>query len=422
MTPLEISRFMSEQFIIDKITLKLLEPGIGSGVLACSLCEYIAQKNKKVNRIESRTKKHFMDLIKMISYRAETAMTYIINEKAMDIDEARCLLKQIYKTEVDLKVNISFSDGTNKISIFAVKEVSGKKYISGENSLTIRVISSVSPPIISFPASGSSIAKDNKNLTIRLMQSTFQEWSNIRTLEITGLINYNQRLTIPDVKGEWKSSDGKGLEGEITLSLIIGNESYEYISRSDATGNFAFSLPPIDLSYDYWTTKFNNDDVDVQNETFQYLWQLEEGVNNLNISAMEKSISISMKIKGKVEDLESRENSVSYSSPSLNASYQLKQQLDSRAPMIIRGYFDGKFIKIDIIDADPTSGIDNNDVEAVGIGKFSRIDGSLTETDSTWRLRYNKPPLPPGIPFRLKVKVKDRAKNEIIEDIVIFND
>jgi hypothetical protein len=105
MTPLEISRFMSEQFIIDKITLKLLEPGIGSGVLACSLCEYIAQKNKKVNRIESRTKKHFMDLIKMISYRAETAMTYIINEKAMDIDEARCLLKQIYKTEVDLKVN-----------------------------------------------------------------------------------------------------------------------------------------------------------------------------------------------------------------------------------------------------------------------------------------------------------------------------
>jgi prepilin-type processing-associated H-X9-DG protein len=50
----------------------------------------------------STQSKHLIDTIKMIAYRAETAMAQIIRQKMTRHDDARSLLRSIYKTEVDL--------------------------------------------------------------------------------------------------------------------------------------------------------------------------------------------------------------------------------------------------------------------------------------------------------------------------------
>jgi hypothetical protein len=50
----------------------------------------------------STQSKHFIDTIKMIAYRAETAMVQIVREKMTRHDDARSLMRAIYKTEVDL--------------------------------------------------------------------------------------------------------------------------------------------------------------------------------------------------------------------------------------------------------------------------------------------------------------------------------
>ena len=47
-------------------------------------------------------RKHFLDTIKMISYRAETSMASIVREKLARTDDGRALLQQIFKTPADL--------------------------------------------------------------------------------------------------------------------------------------------------------------------------------------------------------------------------------------------------------------------------------------------------------------------------------
>jgi hypothetical protein len=47
-------------------------------------------------------RKHFLDTIKMISYRAETSMVSIVREKLARTDDGRALLRQIFTTPVDL--------------------------------------------------------------------------------------------------------------------------------------------------------------------------------------------------------------------------------------------------------------------------------------------------------------------------------
>ena len=46
--------------------------------------------------------KHLVDTIKMIAYRAETAMAQIVRQKMARHDDARSLLRAIYSTEVDI--------------------------------------------------------------------------------------------------------------------------------------------------------------------------------------------------------------------------------------------------------------------------------------------------------------------------------
>jgi len=47
-------------------------------------------------------RKHFIDTIKLLAYRAETSMASVIREQLNRADDARALLRQIYDTEVDL--------------------------------------------------------------------------------------------------------------------------------------------------------------------------------------------------------------------------------------------------------------------------------------------------------------------------------
>jgi hypothetical protein len=55
-------------------------------------------------------RKHFLDTIKMIAYRAETSLVSILREYLARSDDARTLIRQIFETEADL-----FPDEKNKI-------------------------------------------------------------------------------------------------------------------------------------------------------------------------------------------------------------------------------------------------------------------------------------------------------------------
>src|SRR4029077_5736002 len=48
---------------------------------------------------------HFIDTIKLIAYRAETALAQLAREKLKRFDDARSLIRQLFRTEVDLIPN-----------------------------------------------------------------------------------------------------------------------------------------------------------------------------------------------------------------------------------------------------------------------------------------------------------------------------
>ena len=48
------------------------------------------------------TRKQLVDTIKLIAYRAETAMASVVRETLAHRDEARALLQEIYRTDADL--------------------------------------------------------------------------------------------------------------------------------------------------------------------------------------------------------------------------------------------------------------------------------------------------------------------------------
>ena len=52
------------------------------------------------------TKKHFVDTIKLIAYRAETALVQIVREKLVREDDARALVRQVLTNTVDLCPNL----------------------------------------------------------------------------------------------------------------------------------------------------------------------------------------------------------------------------------------------------------------------------------------------------------------------------
>jgi hypothetical protein len=47
-------------------------------------------------------RKHFVDTIKLVAYRAETAMAHLAREKMKRLDDARSLIRQVFHTAADL--------------------------------------------------------------------------------------------------------------------------------------------------------------------------------------------------------------------------------------------------------------------------------------------------------------------------------
>jgi prepilin-type processing-associated H-X9-DG protein len=58
-------------------------------------------KEARFDRLSTQSK-HLVDTIKMVAYRAETAMAQIVRQKMTRHDDARSLLRSIYSTEVDI--------------------------------------------------------------------------------------------------------------------------------------------------------------------------------------------------------------------------------------------------------------------------------------------------------------------------------
>jgi hypothetical protein len=82
--------------------------------------KYLEKKAELSNAINDR--KHFPDTIKMIAYRAETAMVNLIRPTMAHADEARALLQQIYKTDVNI-----YPDHVNKKLIVEIHSLSYRK-------------------------------------------------------------------------------------------------------------------------------------------------------------------------------------------------------------------------------------------------------------------------------------------------------
>ncbi len=61
-------------------------------------------ENEKFDNVINQ-RKHFLDTIKLIAYRAETALSNMAKEYMSHKDESRILLKQIYKTDANLIVD-----------------------------------------------------------------------------------------------------------------------------------------------------------------------------------------------------------------------------------------------------------------------------------------------------------------------------
>jgi hypothetical protein len=61
-------------------------------------------EEERFKRLSTKSK-HFIDTIKMIAYRAETAMAQTLREKMARYDDARSLLRAVYSSEIDLLPN-----------------------------------------------------------------------------------------------------------------------------------------------------------------------------------------------------------------------------------------------------------------------------------------------------------------------------
>ncbi|KAF0118882.1 MAG: hypothetical protein FD151_2097 [bacterium] len=78
----------------------------------------------------SPSKKHLVDTVKMIAYRAETAMASLIHEKSKSFEQARALLRELFVTEADL-----IPDQINKVLLVRVHNMSTKAMDSRLDSL-----------------------------------------------------------------------------------------------------------------------------------------------------------------------------------------------------------------------------------------------------------------------------------------------
>lgn len=71
-------------------------------------------EDQRFSRLNTKSK-DFIDTIKMVTYRAETAMALILREHMSRLDDARTLLREIYTTEADMIPDLSAGTLTIRI-------------------------------------------------------------------------------------------------------------------------------------------------------------------------------------------------------------------------------------------------------------------------------------------------------------------
>ncbi len=98
-------------------------------------------ENQKFDDVINQ-RKHFLDTIKLIAYRAETAMSNIIKQDMSHEDESRLLLKQIYKTDANIKV-----DKENKMLIIEIHRLAYWK----DDKILEKLCQSMNETQIQFP-------------------------------------------------------------------------------------------------------------------------------------------------------------------------------------------------------------------------------------------------------------------------------
>lgn len=85
------------QLIIEEIKQK--KKGIARKITFAEL-----PQNEKFNKVTNK-RKHFLDTIKILAYRSETAMSNIIKPYMSHPDESRLLLKQVYQSDANIHVD-----------------------------------------------------------------------------------------------------------------------------------------------------------------------------------------------------------------------------------------------------------------------------------------------------------------------------
>ncbi len=86
---------------IETLQAKVIELKAGRKALDHHIAFKDLPEEQRFKQLSTHSK-HFVDAIKMVAYRAETAMANILRETLTRVDEARTLLCSIYKTEADL--------------------------------------------------------------------------------------------------------------------------------------------------------------------------------------------------------------------------------------------------------------------------------------------------------------------------------
>ncbi|MBP7652576.1 FecR domain-containing protein [Candidatus Dependentiae bacterium] len=274
-------------------------------------------------------------------------------------------------------------------------------------------------PRINFPAANSVINR-GAEASINITSSNILEWTNKKQVEIAGTAVFAKQVIIPDISGEWRNNEGEGIEGEITVTIIVENESLEYFGRTNSAGIFRINSITLKLPDNLFSVKLNNDELPGSSSNIKYSWILEQGENTLDISAEEKSANIKVRIKGSRNGIESGENQYVYYLAGRKKVDRKIQKLDSFAPEIdVVSVVTDNIVTLKIRDSEPTSGVYK--VESNNIS-FKRVEGNEKDSYQVWEARLNiiRPDLPPAPPGHKKnmtiyqnitVKASDRAEN-----------
>ena len=297
-------------------------------------------------------------------------------------------------------------------------------------------------PAITSPSAGGNIdRKQTPVITLTGIES--REWIKNNPMNVMGMITYAKQLSFPEIRGRITDITGKGAEANVSVTVSVDNDEFEYSARSDASGNFTVSGVNISISDEKTELKINNEQVNVAGGSFQYSWLLDQGANKLNIDFSEKPLKIVIKVKAVTNSgSESPMSQASYSSTGKKASLSKEQKLDSMKPVIeINPLISDGRLKITTRDPEPTSGV--YQVTAEGVS-FKRVEGTEKDGEQVWEgilqiVKPNLPPPPPASPDRpisnplpegynyrkiiqLKVKVTDKAENieEKTETVTVY--